>query len=116
MDMMLVDVAVYSAFAKSRARCAVVPGFAAAAGENAKLCRYGDQVHPLVFECLGRPGHKSMLTLQELAAWAVAASPGQMLRQAALVRRWRSSLERVLLYEKADLLVQSLGGTGADWG
>ena len=114
---LMVDVAVYSPYAKSRDRCAVVPGFAARAGENAKLARYGECVRPLVFESFGRLGAKSMDTLYELAAWTVASStsPGMMPCQSALVRRWRTALETRLLFEKADLLVQSLGGHAAGW-
>ena len=59
---LMVDVAVYSPHALSRARSAVVPGFAACAGKSGKLARYGQSVRPLVFESFGRLGPKSMVT------------------------------------------------------
>ena len=51
----------------------------------------------------------------DLAALAYAASCIQPVREAALVRRCRLALETTLLHEKADLLVQSVGGTAAKW-
>ena len=90
-------------------------GLAAKDREKAKRARYGADVLPLSFESHGRLGASSLGTVQLLASWACAASPGQRQRESVLLRRWQTSLEAVLVYEKADLLVQSLGGTGAAW-
>ena len=103
-----------SPYAKSRERAAIVPGMAARAAEAAKLARHGSSVQPLAFESFGRLGARSLGTLRDLAALA-SASSSMPVREAALVRTWRLSLETTLLHEKADLLVQSLGGSGARW-
>ena len=89
--------------------------FVAQAGEKAKKARYGEEFRPLAFESHGRLGHQSLLTIADLASWAAAVSPHQGLRETAMIRRWRLALESALLFEKADLMVQSLGGTGASW-
>ena len=111
----MVDVTVLCPHARGRERSHTAPALAAKSGESAKLSRYGDTVLPLAFESHGRLGPKSIGTLDTLAAWAATSVPWRMLDEKAIVRRWRSSLEVVLLHEKADLLVQSLGGNGAGW-
>ena len=111
----MVDVTVWCPHAKGRKKAATVPGSAAQSGEKAKRARYGDSVSPLALESYGRLGDNSRQTLEWLAAWAVAVSASQGMREAALVRRWRLSLEAVLLQEKADLLIQSLGCHGCSW-
>ena len=115
MYMMMVDIAIYSPHAKSCKNAFKLGGVAAKAVEKAKLVRYGPSVHPLVFESHGRLGAASLQTLEELASWAAAASHGQRVREASLTKPWRLSLETVLIHEKADLLIQSLGGCGARW-
>ena len=104
----------YTLHTPSRGTELPVPGTAAKAAEAAKMSRYGDSVRPLAFESFGRLGARSLGTLRDLAALASAASI-QPMREAALVRRWRLALETTLLHEKADLLVQSLGGAAAKW-
>jgi hypothetical protein len=114
-EAVLLDVTVQCPHAKGRDRACCVPGLAAKAGEQAKLARYGTTVRPLSFESHGRLGMSSLNTLADLAAWAVAVSPGQGLRESRLVRRWRLALETILMSEKADIMVQSLGGLAATW-
>ena len=101
--------------AKGRSRSCRLPGLFAKAGEKAKLARYGDTVRPLAFESHGRLGYASLSTLDDLATWAVASSHRSGFRESGLVRRWRLALETTLVFEKADLLVQSLGAVGAKW-
>ena len=93
----------------------MVLGTAARAAEAAKMGRYGAGVRPLAFTPFGRLCPNSLTTLRDLAALACAASGGQFLRETALARRWRLALEITLLFEKADVLVQSLGGAGSRW-
>ena len=64
----------------------------------------------------GRLGKRSLETLDDLAAWAAMASSCDGVREKALVRKWRLALETALVFEKADLLVQSLGAAGTGWG
>ena len=114
-EAVLLDITVQCPHAKGRERASYTPGLAAKAGESAKLARYGQSIRPVALESHGRLGDSSVATLGDLASWAVAVSPGQGLRESQLVRRWRLALETILIYEKADILVQSLGASGTTW-
>ena len=114
-EAILLDITVQCPHAKGREKACCIPGLAALAGEKAKLARYGGTDRPVAFESHGRLGQSSLKTLEDLASWAVAVSPGPGLRETCLLRRWRLALETILVNEKADILVQSLGGVAATW-
>ena len=84
-------------------------GVAAAAGEQDKLDRYGSTVWPLSFESFGRLGADSITHLHNIAADFI--QPGSRRTVAGVYTRLRYILEYFLLYEQADILLLSLGGS-----
>ena len=65
---------------------------------------------PLAFEHLGRLGVESRKTLETLAN--SARTFGTVGRGARLVQSWRTALERIVVWNEADTVLQSLGRAG----
>ena len=86
------------------------PGVAAKGGEFDKLERYGHNVLPLSFEPYGRLGADSIKSLRTLAlaGSTFCNSPGGI-PAASRYGNWRAELERVLVFETADVVLLSLG-------
>eukprot|EP00973_Karenia_brevis_P019238 2636875-Karenia_brevis.AAC.1 len=108
----MVDVTVRAPHAERYENSHILPGVAAAAGEQEKLERYGSLVTPLSFESYGRLGVNSARALRTLAY--VAASRGGHdpgMSPARLYSQWRGMLERTLTFEIADNFLLA-GGSG----
>lgn len=101
----LVDVSVRSPMSERYPSSHTHVAVAATAGERAKSKRYGDAVHPLVFEPFGRLGVESARTLTALADAAKRAGCAS----AGVKRHWRVRLERSLLFSTADAQLRMLG-------
>ena len=87
-------------------------GEAAAAGENDKFRRYGQEVLPLAFETGGRLGSASIQSLQRLAL-AACSSSVCALTYRGLVNRWRRRLEAALFFfAGADVILAATQASG----
>ena len=89
-------------------------GVAAAYGAKDKLERYGPSVRALPLETYGRLGTAGLVLLADLAAEAGIYGSDRWVRS-RLVSRWRLAIERVLLFENADVLLIALGCTTRSW-
>ena len=87
---------------------ASIPASAADDGELEKYERYGSAVTPISFETYGRMGVRSQAGLMSIAAVAAGRSHREI-AAAALYANWRLELERILLFEQADITLLSYG-------
>ena len=103
-----VDVSIRCPHAERYSCAATRPGDAAAGVAVDKRKRYGGAVLPVGFETYGRIGAESLRALDVLAVHA-----GRSLRDAwaapRLLPRWRASLERVIIFNVADMDLLALG-------
>ena len=104
---LLIDVSIRSVAASRYAGAAA--GQAAIAGEKEKLKRYGPSVLPLVFEAGGRLGKTSLESLQTVVSTAASAR----LCSSFAASRWRSRLERAVLFGTADAALRAAGADTA---
>ena len=87
-----------------------MPAVAAAAGDNRKHRRYGDDVSTLAYEVYGRLAPASIEELRATAT-TVARHARFLGRHSGrgLYGRWRLELERALLKEEASTILLCLG-------
>ena len=104
-----IDVTVRSPHAERYAHADVIPGVAAKAGVSDKLDRYGPSVLAVSLETYGRMDPCSVSHVREMSfdftRPCSRQSPG------LAYQRLRYRLEHALLFEIADIVIQSLGGT-----
>ena len=112
-ELHFVDVTVRAPWSGRYTAAQTVPGSAAETAWKEKHRRYpavnGVKVTPMVFECLGRMHGESAKWLRCMASDAATRS-GRPRAGRTMYRRWRTELDRALVYVEADVLLTSMGG------
>ena len=105
----LIDVTIRSPHRKGKDN-SENPGAMARQGERDKNTRYGDQAMALAFESYGRMTQVSRKNLRQIAWDAAIMQTRSRDRPAAVIySEWRLKLERTLVLELADVVLQCLG-------
>jgi len=104
------DITIRCPHAERYEKASVQAGAASSDGELEKYERYGQEVTTVSYETYGRLGRDSQIGLRQLAhAASLHSVRARGVTAGQLYARWRLELERILLYETADIVLLSLG-------